>query len=207
VNFARLSARIAVSIIGATIAGSAIAGAFEDGVAAYQRGDYQTAYIRWHSIAEGSDRNAQYNIARLYYQGKGVPQDFGEAARWFHKAANRDEPYAEFFLGMMYSSGKGVPQNYESAAWWYRKSAAQGTPEAQANLGSLYYAGQGVPQDLVEAYKWLDLAVSRFSSADAKNREETVKRRDAVAAQMTPDQVVDAQKRAREWKAEVPPAP
>jgi hypothetical protein len=41
---------------------------------------------------------------------------------------------------------------------------------------------------------------------DEKNRE-TIKRREEVATQMTPEQIADGQKRAREWKAEVPPAP
>jgi TPR repeat protein len=199
-RIARLRALLAASCIGVAVAGSAIAGPFEDGAAAYQRGDYEAAYLRWHSIAELGDRNAQYNIARLYYQGKGVPQDFGEAARWYRRAASRGELYAQFFLGVMFASGKGVPQDYSAAAFWYRKSADQGAPEAQANLGALYHSGQGVPQDPVAAYKWYDLAVSRFTAADAKNRDEIIKRRDEMASHMTPEEIAEAQKNVREWK-------
>jgi TPR repeat protein len=202
-RFGRLRAFLAASCIGVAVAGTAIAGPFEDGAAAYQRGDYEAAYLRWHSIAELGDRNAQYNIARLYYQGKGVPQDFGEAARWYRRAASRGEPYAQFFLGVMFASGKGMPQDNSAAAFWYRKSADQGAPEAQANLGALYHSGKGVPQDLVEAYKWFDIAASRFPPADAKNRDEVVKRREVVAASMTPAEIAEAQNKVREWKPEI----
>ena len=64
----------------------------------------------------------------------------------------------------------------------------------------MYYYGQGVEQDYIEAHKWLDLAASRFPASQASYRDAVVRNRDAVAAKMTPRQVAEAQKRAREWK-------
>ena len=69
---------------------------------------------------------------------------------------------------------------------------------AQFNLGATYYNGEGVPQDYVEAHKWRNLAASR---ADAEDQERYAEARDAVAAKMTPAQIADAQKLAREWQA------
>ena len=84
------------------------------------------------------------------------------------------------------------------AASWYRKAADQGHAGAQFNLGAIYYSGQGVPQDYVEAHKWRNLAASRASTEDRKQYAES---RDATAAVMTPQQIAEAQKLAREWLA------
>ena len=69
---------------------------------------------------------------------------------------------------------------------------------AQFNLGATYYNGEGVPQDYVEAHKWRNLAASR---ASAEDRETFAEARDAVAKLMTPAQIAEAQKLAREWQA------
>jgi len=50
----------------------------------------------------------------------------------------------------------------------------------------------------VQAYKWLDLAAATYTAK--AEREEAVKTRDSVAANMTPAQIAEAQKLAREWQ-------
>jgi hypothetical protein len=54
-----------------------------------------------------------------------------------------------------------------------------------------------VPQDYAEAHMWYNLAVSRASGDDQKKYAEA---RDIVAEIMTPQQIAEAQRRAREWK-------
>jgi TPR repeat protein len=76
---------------------------------------------------------------------------------------------------------------------WYRKSAEQGVPIGQLALGAMYADGKGVPQDYVLAHMWFNLAA-------ASGNENAVKGRDMVAAKMTPAQIAEAQKLAREWK-------
>jgi TPR repeat protein len=114
------------------------------------------------------------------------------------KSAEQGEATAQFNLGVAYDNGQGVPQDYAEAVRWYRLAAEQGEATAQRNLGSIYYTGQGVPQDYVQAHMWLNLAASRESGASAKL---TIERRDRVAGKMTPQQIVEAQRLAREWKA------
>ena len=97
--------------------------------------------------AEPGDANAQYELARLYYQGKGVPRDYAQAFSWYHKAADQGDGRAQNGVGFMYDTGKGIPQNYEKAAFWYRKAADQGNSKAQYGLGYLYHEGKGVGQD------------------------------------------------------------
>ncbi len=62
----------------------------------------------------------------------------------------------------------------------------------------MYYKGRGVPQDYVQAHMWLNLAASRFPQGT--DRDMAVKIRDILAAKMTPAQIAEAQRLAREWK-------
>ena len=80
----------------------------------------------------------------------------------------------------------------------WKPLAEQGDTDAQHNLGGMYENGRGVPQDYVLAHVWFNLSASR--QTDPKNRELTAKARDRVAAKMTPTQITEAQRRAREWK-------
>ena len=79
-----------------------------------------------------------------------------------------------------------------------RVLANAGDAEAQNDLGYAYDIGQGVPQDYVESHKWHNLAASR---ASAENQKIYAGIRDLVAAEMTPAQLAEAQKLAREWLA------
>jgi uncharacterized protein len=62
--------------------------------------------------AEQGDARAQFDLASGFYYGKEVPQDYGEALRWYKMAADLGEPRAEDALGYMYLKGQGAPQDY-----------------------------------------------------------------------------------------------
>ncbi len=62
----------------------------------------------------------------------------------------------------------------------------------------MYEQGQGVPQDYVQAHMWFNLAASR--SPPGADHAKAVKNRDILAAKMTPAQIAEAQRMAREWK-------
>lgn len=59
--------------------------------------------------------------------------------------------------------------------------------------------GQGVQKDYVQAYTLYSLAASRLGASDPLSAK-AVKNRDAVASRMTPTQIAEAQRLAREWK-------
>jgi TPR repeat protein len=67
----RIAATLAVVVALLFSAGSAWAD-FDDGFAAYNRGDYATALEEWRPLAEQGDAFAQYNLGLLYYEGEGV---------------------------------------------------------------------------------------------------------------------------------------
>jgi TPR repeat protein len=124
--------------------------------------------------------------------------DYATALRLFRSFAEQGNAYAQFNLGLMYFQGRGVPQDYGTAAAWYRRAADQGYAAGQANLGTMYVLGQGVPQDYVMAYSLLDLAAAGLPNAAV--RSSTAALRDAVAGKMSPAQIAEAQRLARDWK-------
>ncbi len=108
--------------------------------------------------ADAGDATAERDLGLIYENGNGVPQDFGEAAKWYAKAAVQDDPVAENNLGVLYRLGNGVPKDFTNSVKLYSKAAKKEFPPALMNLGIAYYNGEGVPADPVQAYAWLSLA-------------------------------------------------
>jgi TPR repeat protein len=84
-------------------------------------------------------------------------------------------------------------RDYGTAVRLIRPLAEQGDATAQYNLGIFYDNGLDVPQDHVSAYMWFSLSASQ-------GKEGAAAFRDLIARRMTPAQIAEAQKLAREWK-------
>jgi TPR repeat protein len=225
------------AFLAAGLAVSVAAGLLEDGLSAYERGDFAAALTLLRPLADHGDANAQVQVgimyrtgrgvardpaeaarwlrkaadqglaraqsglANMYEFGQGVAQDYGEAAKWYLKAADQGIATAQYRLADMHKLGRGVAQDYVEAAKWFQKAADQGFAHAQFDLGVMYEKGQGVAQNYVQAYKWLDLAAARFPAAEPVLRPAAISLRDgAAAAKMTPAQLEEARRMAREWK-------
>jgi curved DNA-binding protein CbpA len=100
--------------------------------------------------------SAQNQLGQLYANGRGVPQDYAAAQRWYEKAAAQGNAWAQNQLGQLAADGRGVPQDYKKARQWWEQAAAQGVSQAQYNLGQLYANGRGVPQDYATARNWYE---------------------------------------------------
>ena len=166
---------------------------FKAGENAYHRGDYATALREWQPLAKQGDAVAQYHLGLLYSNGQGVPKDDAQARQWYEKAAVQGHVDAQVNLGMLLDYGRGGPQDFKMAVRWYLRSANQGNELAQRKLGLLYERGDGVQQDFVQAYMWYKLGAASGVKAG-------VVLRDALAIRMTSDQLLEAQKLAREWR-------
>lgn len=99
---------------------------FEAGVAAYRRGDYETALKELRPLAEQGNAAAQSDLGVMYEKGQAVPQDYKEAAQWYRKAADQGYAPAQFNLARMYGLGHGVPRDYVYAHMWLSLAVANG---------------------------------------------------------------------------------
>jgi TPR repeat protein len=120
-------------------------------------------------------------------------KDYATALREWQAQAKQGDADAQDFLGTLYFKGWGVPQDYTKARQWWEKAAAQGSASAQSDLALLYANGLGGSQDLVQAYMW-------YSLAAGNGYEIATGYRNDLAKQMTPAQIAEAQRLAREWK-------
>ena len=76
--------------------------------------------------AESGNVKAQVALARKYYNGDDMPQDYAKAAELYEKAAKQGVAMAQYNLGMMYKKGEGVTKDAAKAEEWLKKAAAQG---------------------------------------------------------------------------------
>ena len=93
----------------------------------------------------------------MYYNGKGVAQDYTKAVYWYTKSAEQGNAIAQVNLGNIYKNGTpiysktvvvnadgsktenviGIAKDHKKAIYWYTKAAEQGNAEAQKALDSL----------------------------------------------------------------------
>lgn len=143
--------------------------AWNEIVGAADRLDYATMLPVWFLLADEGDVEAQFRLACMYANGRGVPRDYVEATKWCSKAAYQGDIRAQIKLAAMYANGEGVPQDYVEAMDWYRRAAYRGNPTAQARIGILYAKGHGVPQDMREAAKWYRRAATQGEATAQHN--------------------------------------
>ncbi len=172
---------------------TAHAAELSEGYKAIQRRDYETALVIFRQLAAQGNAAAQYNLGVIYDKGLGVAQNYKAAVKWYRKAAAQGNASAQYNLGAMYGNGLGVRQDYGEAMRWYEMAADQGNAAAQYNLGIMYDSGLGVTQDYVQAHIWYNIAAARGLKTSRKNR-------DLIAKSMSPEQIAEAQRLAREWK-------
>lgn len=183
------------------LAATAFAGPFEDGDAAYQRGDYAAALAILRPLAEQGDASAQHDLAIMSLNGRGVPKNEAEALLWLRLSADQGHADAQAMLGNAYFYGWGAtPPDYAESSKWLRAAAEQGYAEGQYDLGSHCEIGIGVPQDYVEALKWSILAVSGYPASEAESRRLAAVNRDRQAEKLTPAEIAEAENRALAWK-------
>ena len=144
------------------------------------------------AAAKSGDAKAQYALGIMYEDGWGVPQNYDKALAWYLRAAEQGFALAQLQVANMYYEGWTGQPNYAKALKWYVRAAAQGQAGAQAGLSRMYYTGNGLPKDFVLAYKWVIIA-------EAGGNEIAGRVRDSIAPELTPAQIAEAQRMAREW--------
>lgn len=142
---------------------------FQQGVAAYDKGDFAAAYGIWLPLAQQADLAAMRNVALLLREGKGVARDPKRALWFYEEAGAKGFTLAQINAAFMHLNGDGVPKNLEAAAFWFHSAARANSPIAQFNLATMYETGQGVTKDIAKALGWYALA-ARSGSQPALDR-------------------------------------
>lgn len=139
--------------------------------------------------AKQGNSNAQYDVATMYQNGRGVKPDLSKATEWYKKSAAQKNPKAasrlkilqaneerfkkvlaqadngnaesQYKLGKMYTEGAGVSIDHTRATEAFKSAAEQGYAKAEYKLGLQYYEGIGVNQNRKTAYRWFRAAAKQ----------------------------------------------
>ena len=141
--------------------------------------DFKTAAADFRRAAEAGYADGAYSYGVLLREGKGVPLDIGESARWLKRAADAGVVAGQVEYAIMLFNGVGVAKDEAGAAKLLLRAAARNNPIAENRLAHLYVSGRGVPKDLVEAATW-----NRFARAAGVDDPDL----DAATAGLTPEQ-------------------
>jgi TPR repeat protein len=90
----RFVSAVAVALLALCFSAPVIADPFDDGVAAYERGEYATALRLFQPLANEGNARAQFGLGVMYNNGRGVAQDYVRAHMWFNLSASRGDTEA-----------------------------------------------------------------------------------------------------------------
>jgi localization factor PodJL len=107
------------------------------------------------------DPTAAYEVAVRFAEGKGVPANLEEAAKWYDRAAQAGLIPAVFRLGTFYEKGLGVKKDADMARRYYVMAADRGNAKAMHNLAVLDADGGGNGANYKSASQWFRKAAER----------------------------------------------
>jgi TPR repeat protein len=152
--------------------------------------DFARAAELFRSAAQLGNAEAQYALATLYKEGRGVPKDLAEAARLLAAASLADNTDAQVEYAIALFNGTGVAKNEHLAAILLAKAARKGSPIAQNRLANILAAGRGANPNPVQAIKWHIIAKAGGVSDVPL---------DAFVQQQPPDIRAAGEKAAKPW--------
>jgi localization factor PodJL len=186
------------------------------------------AFLR--NAANGGDAAAAYEIAVRFADGRGVPANSEEAARWFERASRDGLAPAQFRLGSLYEKGNGVKKDLGQARRLYAAAAAKGNAKAMHNLAVLYAEGIDGKPDYAAAAQWFQKAAAHgvsdsqynlgilcarglgtekslaesykwFALAANRGDHEAAKKRDEIAGRLDPKALAAMEHTVKTWTA------
>jgi len=80
--------------------------------------------------AEQGHAKAQFNLASMYDNGKGVEQDYASAFQFYRLAAEQGHVKAQYNLAVIYYLGEGVAQDDVAAHMWATIATQNGDEKA-----------------------------------------------------------------------------
>ena len=102
--------------------------------------DYTKAFYWTKKAVEYGDKECQYALAELYFNGLGTQKNEIEAVKWYKKSAEQGFAEAQYFLANCYLNGLGVKEDKEKALNLLKKAAKQGHKQAKEDLEELQKA-------------------------------------------------------------------
>jgi TPR repeat protein len=130
----------------------------ESGNSLWRLKRYAEAKSLFQQSCDLGEMKACSELAIMYHNGQGVPQDARAAASLHEKACNGGFLNGCTSLGTFYEEGEGVPKDFARALTLHGKACDGGNMLGCLSLGQLYRNGNGVPKDPGRAMFFIDKA-------------------------------------------------
>jgi localization factor PodJL len=190
---------------------------------------------RLRNAASAGDPAAAYEVAMRFLEGRGVPANLEEAARWYERAASKGLAPAQFRYASMLEKGQGVKKDLGAAQKLYVAAATKGHAKAMHNLAVLYAEGAEGRPDYAGAAQWFRKAAEHgvadsqynlgvlatrglgaeknlaesykwFALAAAQGDRDAGRKRDDVAAQLDAPTLAAAEEAVKSFVVKTQPA-
>jgi localization factor PodJL len=190
---------------------------------------------RLRNAAAAGDPAAAYEIAMRYMEGRGVPANLEEAARWYERAASKGLGPAQFRYASMLEKGQGVRKDLGAARKLYIAAATKGHAKAMHNLAVLYAEGAEGKPEYANAAQWFRRAAEHgvadsqynlgvltarglgtdknvaesykwFALAASQGDKDAARKRDDVASNLDPQALATAQEAVKSFTAQAQPS-
>jgi hypothetical protein len=115
--------------IAVTRGDSAVKARYIEGVEAYNRGNFETAYLQLTQFANDGVPLAQTLVGTMLCLGQGVSPDCSQGARYIKLGAYQGFGPAQFQLGTLHHKALGVPYDPVEAFVWYSLAAENPTSD------------------------------------------------------------------------------
>ena len=137
------SCRTPIAIFVATVAFmhafAAGAANYQDALGHLRQGSFQLARGQLLTLAEQNHVGAQFQLGLMAHLGRGRPQNFLTAQKWYRLAAKAGDANSQNNLGVIYRDGLGMAADPVRAYKWFSLAASQRNVQAVTNLRSLMH--------------------------------------------------------------------
>src|ERR1051326_5675570 len=112
----------------------------------------QNAFELYQKVAELGNNVAQFNLANMFIDGKGVDKNYDKAFELSNKLAEKNFSNGINLLGYCHDYGIGTSVDNKMAFELYQKAADLGNSVAQSNLALMYRYGEVVDKNNNKAF-------------------------------------------------------
>lgn len=137
--------------------------ALQQGIAAYDASDYETAFQLLFPLAQQGDAEAAWRVGVMYDNGYGVKEDDAAAYLYTSLSAEQGNADGQWRLGVMYKN----EWEFDDALKYFKLSAEQGNTSGLFFLADMYEYGHGVEKDIHKAIEYYKTAADKGDPSSA----------------------------------------
>lgn len=138
--------------------------------AAYNSGDFQTAFEMYTKLAEDENADALTSLAYMYQTAQACRKDDTKALELYERAAELQQPYAFYNLGILYMNGLGgVEHDQFKAHELFMQAATREVVPAMYEVALMLERGLGCLANYSEAAFWYEEGAKRGHAESFNN--------------------------------------